>query len=636
MTKNGGLSKYLFHKGGTYYARIAIPKPLRGFYGGQDIILRSLGTGDPRIAGDRRDIAIGEIKAEFERLSNQDPFGMVAAGPAIRWEANANGGGMTITAGDGEANAFGALSLEAIMTADPERKAALQARKQATLDAARNSVPKWRDDFAARRGRFAPQAIAVGDPETIRAWIREANDRLEFLEGGMGPNGSTPLHEMAAVVSGGDLGEVARAQVVQEIPAALLPQRARPYLAQTRSTAVPGDDNITLGNLIARFFADDNRACLNASTRRNYTVTVEIMKEILGENIPVRAIRRDDVRRVQQVIRDLPLRAKECERFQGMTYEQIATAAKAARMDGENLPALKSGARNKYIRNLGTIFQYAVDEGNIDANPARGLTIHLPHDQDEDDKEPFTDDELRTMFPRTYRVEGLNWLPLLMLYHGFRPTEAAQLDTDDVIQEDKVWAFDLSAMTKGATGAARRGDKSLKNDRSTPRRVPIHQRILDLGFLAYRDARREAGERKLFAVKRYGEAGYFASIRREFVEWLKEVGAKRANTAPHSLRHNWGTAAFPVVEDRLRKIMGGWSLGKGVDVQTYLHTNRLSLANMKAELDKISFDVLTAEEDPARAHPGLIASPRVRRGKTEEATPKRPRKRRLVPGKERG
>lgn len=635
MSKANGLSRYLFKKGETFYARVAIPKALRGFYGGKDIILRSLGTGDIKIAENQKDIAVGDIKREFERLSSLSPFEMVTAAAGLRWEANPSGQGATITPAEGGSSALGALAVEAMKTDDPERRAEIEQRKRALLEAERTRVTDWRGDLAARRGRFALPPIGAAPPEAVRSWIRDANTLFEFLEGEQGGEPMAPLHELAAVLSGGAPGEVVRAQIAHEIPAALLPARARPYLAQARSNAVPDDDNITLAELVRRFFADDRRACLDPATRRNYTVTVEIMKEVLGENTPVRAIRRDDLRRVQQVIRHLPARAKDSERFQGMTYAQIAEAAKAARETGEDLPALKSGTRNKYIRNLGTMFQYAEDERKIDANPALGLTIHLPEDKDEDGKEPFTDDDLRAMFPRTYRVEGLNWLPLVMLFHGLRPTEAAQLDTDDVIKVDGVWAFDISDETKGATGAARRGDKSLKNDRSTPRRVPIHQRILDLGFLAYRDTRKAAGESKLFAVKRYGEAGHFESIRHEFTAWLKAVGVKRPTTGPHSFRHNWGTASFRVVEDPLRKVMGGWTLGKGVDVQDYLHTHRLSLVDMKAELDKVAFDVLTAEEDPARAHPGLIAAPRARRGRPETPEAKRPRKRRLIPGKER-
>jgi integrase len=634
MGKKNGLSRYLFRKGDTFYVRMAIPKPLRTFFGGKDILIRSLGTRDPKVAENRKDIEVGQIKAEFERLANQDPLAPQAVGSLVRWETEA--AGATLAAiGGGEALTLGALSVEAMTTDDPQRKAELEARKRAMLESARGGALDWQRDLAARRGRFALTPQAVVDPSQARQWIREANTLLDFQEGGGDADEAMPLAEVAAMVSGADLGEIARAQIAEEIPAALLPARARPYLARPRPRGVPSDDNITLGDLIERFFADSHRANLAVVTRRNYETTVRILKEVLGENVAVRSIGRDDIRRVQDVILNLPAPdAKRDGRFDGMDFRRMAQTVKTARAKGEIVPCLMSGTRNKYLRNISTIFTYALNEQKIDAHPALGLTLHLPDDRQEEGKEPFGPDDLRAMFPRAYRVEGLNWLPLVMLYHGLRPSEAAQLDVADVMETDGVWAIDISDQTRGADGAARWGDKSLKNDRSTPRRIPIHQRMLDLGFLDYLKARQQAGERKLFAVKRYGQAGYFASIRDDFAAWLAAVGVKRSTTSPHSLRHTWNTTAFPVMDDRIRKIIGGWTLGKGVDVRTYLHTNRLSLADMKRELDKVAFEVLSAEVDSARAHPGLIGMQR--RFRPGEIALKSPKKKRLVPGKVRG
>ncbi len=633
MSGKNGLPKYLFRMGDTFYARVAIPKQLRGFFSGKDIILRSLKTGDPKIAESRKDIEVGRIKAEFERLFNLDPFAAAVSVATVRWQMDSEGKQATLTTTEDTTSTIGALGIAARTEADPERRAAVEARQRAMLETSRAGMSGWQTELLSRSGRFAPLPIDVADPAAIRSWIRSANNLLEFLEGGGDATGSTPLHEMAAFVSGGELGEVAKAQVLQEIPAALLPRRARPYLAQARSGAVPDDDNITLGDLITRFFADDKRACMDPLTQRNYAIPVAIMKEVLGETTPVRVIRRDDVRKVQQVIRYLPAKARENPRYREMTWEQIADAAKADRESGINVPALKSSTRNTYIRHMGTIFAYALDEGKVEFNPALGLTVRLPEDRDEECKEPFTPEDLRAMFPRTYRLEGLNWVPLIMLYHGMRPTEAAQLDTADVILVDGVWAFDLTTETKGAVGSDRWGDKSLKNDRSTVRRIPIHQRLLDLGFLDYLQSRIAAGERKVFDVKGYSQAGYFESIRHEFTTWLDAVGVKRSNTTPHSLRHTWATASFRVVDDALRKIIGGWSVGKGVDVATYLHTNHLSMADMKAELDKVTFDVLTADEVPGRAHPGLIAWKRVRRGRRKATEQQSLKTKRLIASK---
>jgi hypothetical protein len=269
MGKKNGLSRYLFRKGDTLYVRIAVPKPLRGFYGGKDIVIRSLGTRDPKVAENRNDIEVGRIKAEFEQLANQDPLARQSVGALVRWEAEASGATMEAV-GQGEALAPGALSVEAMTTDDPVRRAELEARKRAMLESARGMALDWQRDLAARRGRFALPSQPVVDPALARQWIRDANTLLAFQEGGDDVEEAMPLAEVAAMVSGADLGEIARAQIAEEIPAALLPARARPYLAHSRSKVVPSDDNITLADLIERFFADSHRANLAVVTRRNY------------------------------------------------------------------------------------------------------------------------------------------------------------------------------------------------------------------------------------------------------------------------------------------------------------------------------------------------------------------------------
>lgn len=323
MGKKNGLSRYLFRKGDTFYVRIAVPKPLRGFYGGKDIVIRSLGTRDPKVAENRKDIEVGRIKAEFEQLANQDPLARQSVGSLVRWEAEASGATLEAV-GQGEALALGALSVEAMTTDDPAFRAELEARKRAMLESARGMALDWQHDLAARRGRFALPSQPVVDPAQARQWIREANTLLDFQEGGDDVEEAMPLAEVAAMVSGADLGEIARAQIAEEIPAALLPARARPYLARSRSKAVPSDDNITLADLIERFFADSHRANLAVVTRRNYETTVRILKEVLGENVAVRSIGRDDIRRVQDVILNLPApEAKRDGRFEGMDFRRM-------------------------------------------------------------------------------------------------------------------------------------------------------------------------------------------------------------------------------------------------------------------------------------------------------------------------
>lgn len=69
--KRGNPDQYLQRVGGTYYARVRVPRTLEK-YTGQTHIRRSLGTGDRADANRRKHAVVGTIKAELERLYGAD------------------------------------------------------------------------------------------------------------------------------------------------------------------------------------------------------------------------------------------------------------------------------------------------------------------------------------------------------------------------------------------------------------------------------------------------------------------------------------------------------------------------------------------------------------------------------------
>lgn len=66
-TKRGNPDQYLQKVGGTYYARVRVPRTLEK-YVGQTHIRRTLETGDRSDANRRKHAVVGKIKAELERL----------------------------------------------------------------------------------------------------------------------------------------------------------------------------------------------------------------------------------------------------------------------------------------------------------------------------------------------------------------------------------------------------------------------------------------------------------------------------------------------------------------------------------------------------------------------------------------
>lgn len=66
-TKRGNPDQYLQKVGGTYYARVRVPRTLEK-YVGQTHIRKSLGTGEKAEANRRKHVVVGRIKGELERL----------------------------------------------------------------------------------------------------------------------------------------------------------------------------------------------------------------------------------------------------------------------------------------------------------------------------------------------------------------------------------------------------------------------------------------------------------------------------------------------------------------------------------------------------------------------------------------
>lgn len=70
-TKHGNPDQYLQRVGGTYYARVRVPRTLEK-YVGQTHLRKSLGTGDKPTANRLKHAVVGSLKAELAQL-RRDP-----------------------------------------------------------------------------------------------------------------------------------------------------------------------------------------------------------------------------------------------------------------------------------------------------------------------------------------------------------------------------------------------------------------------------------------------------------------------------------------------------------------------------------------------------------------------------------
>jgi integrase len=171
----------------------------------------------------------------------------------------------------------------------------------------------------------------------------------------------------------------------------------------------------------------------------------------------------------------------------------------------------------------------------------------------------FTRHEL----PKRGRGWASYWMPLLMLWTGARPEEAAQLMVDD-FTEDAKGRWQLRITDEGTHPA--KGKRTLKTTKKgTGRRTfPVPKALLDLNLIGYVDHLRASGETALFpALTTKGKRGLLFTV---WGEWwsihLREKGIMpppgQGRRASRELRHNWPTAAraSKLPEDVREYVMG--------------------------------------------------------------------------------
>lgn len=107
------------------------------------------------------------------------------------------------------------------------------------------------------------------------------------------------------------------------------------------------------------------------------------------------------------------------------------------------------------------------------------------------------------------------WIPLILLHTGARPAEICQLRVSDVMTQDNIACLNITD-----EGEA----QSIKNGNSR-RLVPIHSRLIALGFLHYVELRRRQGHVQLFSCTATGEFGEWTkNFECRFSRYLGKLG----------------------------------------------------------------------------------------------------------------
>lgn len=259
------------------------------------------------------------------------------------------------------------------------------------------------------------------------------------------------------------------------------------------------------------------------------------------------------------------------------------------------LPEVRAKTKNRYIRCFNTLTKSAnkltsyYEPLSIELRPENTLEEKAK----EEEYLPFKNSELIEIFNPEYdffkKHPDTFYACLIAMYCGGRTNGVNTLKYTDIIDIDGIKCFDFKQDDK---------IKHLKNA-ITMRIVPIHSRLIELGFLDYIEKHREKNElsfkncifaSSLSTDKKTKEKKYNDHIARDFHDHLRRLGIKKDRWKAFYSFRNTISNAFDDAEVREHYVdrIIGWSN----NTTRSKHYRYRYLPDIQKELEKLQYPFL--------------------------------------------
>jgi integrase len=297
-----------------------------------------------------------------------------------------------------------------------------------------------------------------------------------------------------------------------------------------------------LGKVVEEFLKRYHRD--KAAMRKKHEGVLPLFLDVVGDK-PVSAMKQGDINRFFDIVQKLPPRwSDECLK-QGVSAEELANQNHAKTIAPKTFDDTYKACIRSFLDDARTQWQ---DVGFPTTLTTNGNSYRGVRKEDEGRQRAFTDEEVQRLFHGPELVSFHNnpslehqfWLPYVGLYTGARVNEICQINPQkDVLQDSKsgIWYLQITEDSEGDE----RITKSVKN-KSSVRKVPIHSRLVALGFRDYVDRMKTNGAKLLFPGFRPGRGKASSGGEKWFREFLRDIGL-RDDTAGarlvgmHAFRH---------------------------------------------------------------------------------------------------
>lgn len=310
--------------------------------------------------------------------------------------------------------------------------------------------------------------------------------------------------------------------------------------------------------------------------------------QVIGADRQVKLIATTDIARFRDILTKIPPNYSKLKKFDGMTLLEVAEK-------NDTGMTLSAKSQKKDFEFVQSFMRWATDEGHIDKQPGAHIkVIPAKNGPIAKGRFPYDKAQLAAIFnspifkgcksaerrsaPGDQIIrDGKYWVPIVAIYSGLRLGEIVQLLGKDIKQEDGIHYFDV---------CKEEGEEKKIKSSSSYRRVPVHRRLIELGFLVH--AAHTHPDKRLFEDIAMGHDSSFShNFSKFWGRYVIQIGAKTTKTTFHSFRHNFKDAlVHSGVPEAISMALCGHSDGS-------VHSNYgsgQSLKMLKEATDKVVFE----------------------------------------------
>ena len=309
---------------------------------------------------------------------------------------------------------------------------------------------------------------------------------------------------------------------------------------QTRQT--PLAKAPTLGKVVSMFLAA-YEAEKKEPMLKKYRQCLPMLLQVIGD-IPVNEIKQADIKAFFALVNRLPPQWSALCRRQGISVIELSKQKHDITLAPKTFDATYRGPIETFLDSSIADWQ---DQGFPNNLTTKRIKYSGTQKKGENKQRPFKQEELKRLyqgdemrqFAENPKKAHYFWLPHVGLFTGARVNEICQINPQvDIFMdsETKTWCFNITEDTE----ADERITKSIKAKDS--RKVPIHKKLIELGFLDYFERVKSSGAKLLFPNWKPINRRASGEAEKWFREFLRSIGLRDETcglrlSGMHAFRH---------------------------------------------------------------------------------------------------